>query len=93
MDLLAPGGSAWRRLVLYPVQVVVVVYDERVMPDGPGMAQVLDMFEDSSERFHRTSRQIIFGLRTQSEKVVCTCVHLHGPGHSSASTSDFLGLF
>ncbi|CAE7213558.1 CHR23 [Symbiodinium necroappetens] len=28
-------------------EVVVVVYDERVMPDGPGMAQVLEMFEDT----------------------------------------------
>ena len=30
-------------------QVVVVVYDERVMPDGPGMAQVLEMFEANRE--------------------------------------------
>ena len=34
-------------------QIVVVVYDERQMPDGPDMTSVLGMFEDGNSWEHR----------------------------------------
>ena len=43
-----PVRWSWSCMILSG-QVVVVVYDERVMPDGPGMAQVLEMFEANRE--------------------------------------------
>lgn len=56
-EVLHPPTSVLCLLTL-PPQIVVVVYDERLMPDGPDMKAVLNMFEaawrDVQSILHRT---------------------------------------
>ena len=49
----------------------MVVYDERVMPDGPGMAQVLEMFE--ALRRALRAKSLVASARAGSPKTSSAC--------------------